>query len=96
MIKYTYTQAGVIHKGEIQRTPDMVGSHEVVTAVVQQIANSTGETVWFSMLNLAGTEVVGTNHAEPKGGDNTGQRTVEAVSISEDDGENWNHIHVRS
>lgn len=95
-IKYRYTQAGDAYEGEFQRTPDMAGSHEVVRAVVQQIANDTGETVWFSMLSPTGAAVVGTNHAEPKGVDNTGLRTVETVDISEDGGESWNSIHVRS
>ena len=94
-IKYRYTQAGESHEGEIQRTADMVGSHEVVRAVVQQIANETGETVVFSMLNPAGNVAVGTDHAEPQGVDNKGQRTVETVDISEDSGESWNSLDVR-
>lgn len=95
-IKYRYTQAGEAHEGDIQRTADMTGMHEVVRAVVQQIANETGETVMFSMLNLAGTVAVGTDHAEPQGVDNSGQRTVETVDISEDSGESWNSLHVRT
>lgn len=51
---------------------------------MQQIANETGETVVFSMLNSAGTAAVDTDHAEPQGADDTGQRTVETVDISED------------
>jgi hypothetical protein len=94
-IKYRYTQAGEAHEGEIQRTTNMAGSHEVVRAVVQPIANDAGETVWFSMLNRTGTAVVGTDHAEPKGVDNTGLRTVETVDISEDGGKSWHSIHVR-
>lgn len=73
----------------------MAGVHEVVRAVVQQIANETGETVVFSMLNPAGTAAVGTDHAEPQGVDNTGQRTVGTVDISEDNGESWNSLDVR-
>jgi hypothetical protein len=95
-IKYRYTQVGEAHEGEIQRTADMTGVHEVVRAVVQQIANETGETVMFSMLNLAGTVAVGIDHAEPQGVDNTGQRTVETVDISADSGESWNSLHVRT
>jgi hypothetical protein len=60
-IKYWYSQAGEAHEGEMQRTTHMVGSHEVVRAVMQQIANDTGETVRFSMLNPTGTAVVGTD-----------------------------------
>lgn len=95
-IKYRYTQAGEAHEGEIQRTTDMTGVHEVVRAVVQQIANETGETVVFSMLNPAGTAAIGTDHAEPQGVEDTGLRMVETVAISEDGGESWNSLHVRT
>ena len=95
-IKYRYMQAGDAREGEMQPTDDMKGVHEVVRAVVQQIANETGETVVFSMLNLAGTVAIGSDHAEPQGVDNTGQRTVETVEISEDGGESWNRLHLPS
>lgn len=95
-IKYRYTQAGKAHEGEIQRMADMTGVHEVVRAVVQQIANETGETLVFSMLNPAATAAVGTDLAEPQGIGNTGQRSVEAVDISEDNGESWNSLDVHS
>jgi hypothetical protein len=94
-IKYRYTQAGEAHEGEIKRTAGMTGVHEVVRAVVQHVADETGETVVFSMLNPAGTAVVGTDHAEPQGIDDAGLHTVETVDISEDGGESWNSIHVR-
>lgn len=93
-IKYRYTQAGEAHEGEIQPTADMTGVHEVVRAVVQHIANESGETVAFSMLDPTGTAVVGTDHAEPQGVDDTGLRTVETVDISEDSGESWHSLHV--
>lgn len=95
-IKYRYTQKSEVHEGKLLRTADMTGSHEVVRAVVQQIANETGETVLFSMLAPSGTAVVGTDHAEPQDGENTGQRTVETVDISEDGGTSWHSIHVRN
>lgn len=95
-IKYRYTQAGEAHEGEIQRVADMTGVHEVVGTVVQQIANETGETVVFSMLNPAGTAAVGTDHAEPQGVEDTGQRTVVTIDIFEDNGESWNSLHVRT
>jgi len=95
-IKYRYTQAGKVHEGVIERTAELVDAQEVVRAVVQQIANRTGETVLFSMLNRAGTAVVGSDQAEPQGVDDTGLRTVETVDISEDGGESWNSIHVRT
>lgn len=93
-IKYRYSQEGEAHEGEMQRTTHMAGSHEVVR-VVQQTANDTGEIVRFSMLNPTGTAVVGSDHAEPKGVDNTGLRTVETVDISADGGESWHSIHIR-
>jgi uncharacterized protein YabN with tetrapyrrole methylase and pyrophosphatase domain len=95
-IKYRYMQAGDAHEGEMQPTADMKGVHEVVRAVVQQIANETGETVVFSMLNVAGTVAIGSDHAEPQGVDNTGQRMVETVEISEDGGVSWNRLHLPS
>jgi hypothetical protein len=95
-IKYRYTQAGEAHEGEIQRAADMPGVHEVVRAVVQHIANETGETVVFSILDPTGTAVIGTDHAEPQGVDDLGLRTVETVDISEDSGESWNSLHVRT
>lgn len=95
-IKYRYTQKSEVHDGELLRTADMSGSHEVVRAVVQQIANETGEMVLFSMLDPSGTTVVGRDYAEPEGGVNTAQRTVEAVDISEDGGTKWHSIHVRN
>lgn len=94
-IKYKYTQAGEAHAAELLRTPNLAGSHEVVRAVVQQIANDTGETIAFSMLDPTGTAVVGTDLAEPEGVENTGLRTVESIDISEDGGESWHSLHVR-
>ena len=96
MSKYRYTQTGEVHEGELLRTADMSGPHEVVRAVVQQIANETAETVLFSMLDPTGTAVVGTDHAEPQDVENTGHRTVEAVDISEDGGTNWHRLHIRN
>lgn len=95
-IKYRYTQANAVHEGELQRTTGVADPHDVVIAVVQHVANITRETVWFSMLDPTGTTVVGTNHAEPEGVQNTGLRTVKTVDISENGGDSWNSIRVRS
>jgi hypothetical protein len=95
-IKYRYTQTGEVHEGELLRTADMTGSHEVVRSVVQQIANETGEMVLFSMLDPTGTAVVGTDHAEPQDVENTQHRTVESLDISEDGGASWHSLHVRN
>lgn len=94
-IKYRYTKAGKSYDGQIQLTADMTGHHEVVRSVVQKIANETGEKIFFSMLGLTGNFEVGIDCAEPQDVKDNGQRSIDAIEISED-GKSWNSIHLSS
>ncbi len=91
-IKYKYVKAGHEFDGELPPLPNLTGHHEVVKAVLSEIATREGERIVVAMMSTyVEGQQVGIDHFDPAGVKPSEQRTIECIQIS-DDGMSWNNV----
>lgn len=91
-IKYKYLKEKSEITGELSALGRVADHHEVVKAVLTEIANREGERIIVAMMSpyVEGLQL-GVIHFDPEGKERSDQHTIQSIQICED-GIRWNSI----